>query len=430
MPARVPDLRACGWGVGAGSRHEPADSRASFRRAVSRALLRCAPVAVAAGALIAPGAAHASRGMLVGAAEDAAKAPTLAEAKTKMDLAKLAGLDAIRLTEQWQRGETAPQAADLQSLQNAVDAADLDGIVVYVSVYPSGSSQTPRTAQQRARFARFAGSLATALPTVQRFIVGNEPNLNRFWLPQFDKGGRDVGAPAYEDMLARSYDAIKAASPTATVIGGALSPRGNDSIVSRKHSPTTFLRDLGRAYRASGRRRPIMDAFSLHPYEDNSSIAPSFRHPHSTTISIADYGKLVHLLAVAFHGTAQPGARMPIVYDEFGVQSRIPAAKQAEYEGFKPASERPVTETTQARYYVEALALAACEPTVETFLIFHVSDEPDLDRWQSGLYYADDTPKTSLPVVRSAIDALHSTGIGGCSAAAVSAFALRAFRSG
>ncbi|HEX3454143.1 MAG TPA: hypothetical protein VHS03_05920, partial [Gaiellaceae bacterium] len=72
--------------------------------------------------------AHASRGMLVGAAEDAAKAPTLAEAKTKMDLAKLAGLDAIRLTEQWRRGETAPQAADLQSLQNAVDAADLDGI--------------------------------------------------------------------------------------------------------------------------------------------------------------------------------------------------------------------------------------------------------------------------------------------------------------
>jgi hypothetical protein len=392
--------------------------------------MRLAPVAVAAGALIAPGAAHASRGMLVGAAEDAAKAPTLVEAKTKMDLAKLAGLDAMRLTEQWQRGETAPQAGELQSLQNAVDAADLDGIVVYVSVYPSGSSLTPQTAAQRGQFASFAASLATSLPTVQRFIVGNEPNLNRFWLPQYGNGGRDVGAPAYENLLARTYDAIKAASPTATVIGGALSPRGNDSIVSNKHSPTTFLRDLGRAYRASGRTRPIMDAFSLHPYEDNSSIPPSFQHPHSTTISIADYGKLVHLLGVAFHGTAQPGAKLPIVYDEFGVQSRIPAAKQAEYEGFKPSSERPVSEATQARYYAEALALAACEPTVETFLIFHVSDEPDLNRWQSGLYYADDTPKTSLPAVRSAIDALRSSGIGGCSAKAVSAFALRAVRSG
>jgi hypothetical protein len=382
---------------------------------------------VAAGALIAPGAAQASRGMLIGAAEDAAKAPTLADAKTKMDLAKLAGLDAIRLTEQWRRGETAPPAADLQSLQNAVGAADLDGIVVYVSIYPSGSSQTPRNARERAQFATFAASLATSLPTVQRFIVGNEPNLNRFWLPQFDNAGRDVAAPAYENMLARSYDAIKAVSPTATVIGAALSPRGNDSIVSRKHSPTTFLRDLGKAYRASKRTRPIMDAFSLHPYEDNSSIPPDFRHPHSTTISLADYGKLIHLLAVAFHGTAQPGAKMPIVYDEFGVQSKIPAAKRAEYAGYKPASERPVSEATQARFYAEALALAACQKTVETFLIFHVSDEPDLNRWQSGLYYADDTPKPSLRVVRSAIDALRSTGIGGCTAQAVDAFALRAF---
>jgi hypothetical protein len=85
---------------------------------------------------------------------------------------------------------------------------------------------------------------------------------------------------------------------------------------------------------------------------------------------------------------------------------------------------------TQARFYAEALALAACQPTVETFLIFHVSDEPDLDRWQSGLFYADDTPKTSLRAVRRAIDLIRSTGIGGCSAAAVSAFALRAYRTG
>jgi hypothetical protein len=35
-------------------------------------------------------------------------------------------------------------------------------------------------------------------------------------------------------------------------------------------------------------------------------------------------------------------------------------------------------------------------------LFFHVSDEADLDRWQSGVYYADDTPKTDLPVVKTA----------------------------
>jgi hypothetical protein len=365
-------------------------------------------VVAALAALAVPGAAQASQGMAVGAAEDSAKAPTLALAKAKMDLAKLAGLGAIRLTAQWKRSETAPDPGELALLQNAVGAADLDGIAVYLSVYPAGSSQTPRTTAQRAAFVSYASTLAKALPTVHRFIVGNEPNLNRFWMPQFGKGGVDVGASAYEALLAQTYDALKAVSPTLTVIGGALSPRGNDSVISRKHSPTTFIRDIGLAYRRSARTKPIMDEFSLHPYEDNSSVPPSFRHPRTTTISLADYPKLVALLGRAFGGTAQPGTALPVVYDEFGVQSRIPAGKAQVYEGFKPVSERPVSEATQGSYYAQALALAACQPTVTAFLIFHVSDEPDLDRWQSGVFYADDTPKTSLVPVRAAVEAAES----------------------
>ena len=363
--------------------------------------------------------------MLVGAAEDAAKAPTLAEAKAKMDLAKVAGLDAIRLTAQWRPGETAPLPADLESLQNAVDAADLDAIDVYLSVYPTGSSVTPLTVQARADFASFAAALAQSLPTVHRFIIGNEPNLNRFWMPQFAPDGVDLAAPAYERLLAQTYDALKAVSPSITVIGGALSPRGNDSILSRKHSPTTFIADLGKAYRDSGRTLPIMDQFSLHPYEDNSSVPPDFAHPLSTTISLADYPKLVALLGKAFDGTAQAGSAMPVVYDEFGVQSAIPAGKAMDYEGVEPATTHPVSEGLQGTYYAEALALAECQPTVAGILIFHVSDEPALDRWQSGLYYADDTPKSSLPVVERAIQSLRSGGVGSCSIAGAKAFAAR-----
>jgi hypothetical protein len=364
--------------------------------------------------------------MLIGAAEDAAKQPTLAGAKAQMDLAQAAGLGAIRLTSQWRPGERAPLPADLAALQNAVASADQDGIVVFVSVYPTGSSMTPVTSKARSDFAAFAASLATALPTVTRFIVGNEPNLNRFWLPQYGKGGKDVAAPAYEALLAQTYDALKAVSPTITVIGGAVSPRGNDTIQSQKHSPTSFIEDLGTAYRRSGRTRPIMDAFALHPYDENSGIPPTFRHPRSTMISIADYPKLVKLLGTAFNGTAQAGSRLPIVYDEFGVQSVIPAYKQTAYAGFKPLSERPVPEATQAAYYSQAIALAACQPTVTALLIFHVVDEANLDRWQSGLYYADDTPKTSLPVVRDAINLLHTSGVHACTNAAARAFAQRA----
>jgi hypothetical protein len=168
-----------------------------------------------------------------------------------------------------------------------------------------------------------------------------------------------------------------------------------------------------------------MDAFSLHPYEDNSSIPPTLLHRRSTTISIADYPKLIKLLGNAFNGTAQPGSKLPIVYDEFGVQSVIPHYKRSVYFGFKPLSERPVMERTQAAYYSEALALAACQPTVTALLIFHVTDEPNLDRWQSGLYYADDTPKTSLSIVHHAINLL-TAGAHACTTPAARAFAKRA----
>jgi hypothetical protein len=386
---------------------------------------RLAALAAAVTVLAAPVAAHASPDMAVGAAEDSAKAATLLEAKTKMDLARLAGMGAIRLTAQWLRGETTPTPEELAPLENAVGAADLDGITVYLSVYPAGSSQTPRTAAARAAFVSYATALARALPTVQRFIVGNEPNLNRFWMPQFSKRGVDVAAPAYEALLAQTYDALKAVSPALTVIGGALSPRGNDSMLSRKHSPTAFIRDLGLAYRRTGRPRPIMDEFSLHPYEDNSNVPPSFAHPRTTTISLADYPKLVVLLGKAFAGTAQAGSSLPIVYDEFGVQTRIPPSKASVYDGYKPQSERTVSESKQGAYYAEALALAACQPTVAAFLFFHVSDEPDLDRWQSGVFYADDTPKSSLPVVQRAISSLRAAGVPSCSAAGVRAFAAR-----
>ena len=78
-------------------------------------------------------------------------------------------------------------------------------------------------------------------------MVGNEPNLNRFWMPQYGPDGADVAAPAYESLLARTYDAVKTVDPQITVIGGAVSPRGVDKPNTGRdtHSPVTFIPDLG-----------------------------------------------------------------------------------------------------------------------------------------------------------------------------------------
>lgn len=274
--------------------------------------------------------------MLIGATEDAVRQPTLVAAKTQMDLLTLAGFNAVRVTQVWAPGDTKPSAGDIHVLRNVEAAARLDGVTVILAVLNFGSRTTPLTEEARGEFASYTAALARALPQIRSFVIGNEPNLNRYWLPQFNPDGTDAAAPAYMALLAETYDALKAVSPRIAVLGGALSPHGSDDPTNPRqtHSPTGFLTDLGAAYRASGRTRPIMDALAFHPYEDNSSIAPAAGvHPNSTTIAIADYGKLVSVIGNAFDGTNQRGSTLPIYDDEFGVESQIPAAKASLYTG-------------------------------------------------------------------------------------------------
>src|SRR5262249_14111029 len=117
--------------------------------------------------------------------------------------------------------------------------------------------------------------------------------------------------------------------------------------------------------------------------------------------------KLVSLLGTAFDGTAQLGSTLPIYYTEFGVESQIPAARASLYTGKEIAGVKPVTEAVQGAYYRQAIALAFCQSNVRGFFIFHTIDESDLNRWQSGLFYADQQPKSDLPAVRAAIKQAH-----------------------
>jgi hypothetical protein len=230
-------------------------------------------------------------------------------------------------------------------------------------------------------------------------FVGNEPNLNLFWEPQFEPDGGDAAAGAYEQLLAAAYDALKGASPKLTVVGGGLAPRGGDDpeATRQTHSPTSFIKDLGAAYRASGRTRPLMDMFSIHVYGESPKIPPSFRHPRTTSIGIADYDKLVSLLGQAFDGTAQSGSKLPIVYGEYGVETDVPAAQSAGYTGNEVVPTADVQ--TQARDYRQAIELAACQKNVRALDFFHVLDEQALQGLQSGLYYVDGTAKPSAKAV-------------------------------
>ena len=143
-----------------------------------------------------------------------------------------------------------------------------------------------------------------------------------------------------------------------------------------------------------------MDAFSLHVYGESPRVPPSRPHARSTSLGIADYPKLVQLLGRAFDGTAQPGSKLPVVYGEYGVETTVPAAKASAYTGHEVI--KPVDAATQARYYADAIQLARRQPTISALYLFHIVDETRLAGLQSGVRYADATPKPSLAAVREA----------------------------
>jgi hypothetical protein len=326
---------------------------------------------------------------VIGAVDDAAKwSPTpgriMAETRDS-------GFRAVVLTAVWKRG--AQPDADLPPLRKAVRAATAHDIDPVLDIYQL-SGDTPTSPEDRNAFAQYAAAIARALPSVHQVMIGNEPNLNLFWLPQFGSDGSDSAAAGYEELLATTYDALKAVNPDLTVIGGNLSPHGGDQPDTSRptHSPTKFIEDMGAAYRAGGRTQPLMDEFSIHVYGDSPRIPPSLAHPNTTSIGLADYGKLVKLLHSAFGGS------LPIVYGEYGAETSVPADKQSVYTGREVVP--TIDPQLQAKYYRQAIELARKQPDVRALFIFKVFDETRLEGLQSGVRYADGTPKPSLRVIQ------------------------------
>ena len=127
----------------------------------------------------------------------------------------------------WDEG-TAIDAKEKVFLDKAVPCAVWRKLRVVLALYPRRAASVGMSAAARADFYVFAAGVVRAYPQVTDFVVGNEPNQNRFWQPQ-----AGVGA-AYEAVLADAYDGIKAVRRKARVLGFANSGRGND----RPHSPS------------------------------------------------------------------------------------------------------------------------------------------------------------------------------------------------
>jgi hypothetical protein len=342
--------------------------------------------------------------MDVGVVDDYGVAP--ANSSTFFDALGALGMRENRITITWD--PAAPTTIEReQALQLYLPLASLRGIRVIFAVTPARADSITSSPGAPGQYAAFLAHLARTFPTVKDYVVGNEPNQPRFWQPQFRRGAA-VSPTAYYSLLARSYDALKAVDPSITVIGVGLSPRGNDQPNAGDNvsvSPVRFISGLGKAYRSSRRRAPIMDELGFHPYPDRDTdgLLKGYRWPNA---GVPDLGRIKQAFWDAFQGTRQPTfgegrsrGRVAFRLDELGWQVRIPPASADAYFGFE--SIRPTTEATQSGIYAQAIRYLACDASVRSVLFFLLRDEPDLERWQAGLIRADGSTRSSFDSVKA-----------------------------
>jgi hypothetical protein len=337
------------------------------------------------------------------------------------------GLAAVRVTQPWTPGQSELSASDIVRLDPAAAVAAAAGLRVVVTVF--GKAVTaPQDDASREAFCAYVRDLLVRYPLVNDVVIWNEPNLGFYWQPQFTNGASTAPA-AYEKLLARCWDVLHAFRPGVNIVMST-SPSGNDdpgAVSNVSHSPSSFIRKLGAAYRASGRTRPLFETVGHNPYGMSSAESPWRQHFAPSHIGEADLDRLVAALDDAFDGTPQavPGgcvdaglSCVSVWYLEAGYQTIPDSQHQSAYVG-RENDARAVTDAasgdqsgpTQSTQLVEGIELAYCQPYVTAFFNFLLWDEFDLARWQSGVFWADGTKKASYDALRRVVAALRTGGI-------------------
>lgn len=333
--------------------------------------------------------------LLVGLTEDAFKLVP----DSALPVARELGVATFRITVPWEPGARTLPPDVVAQLDAMVRARASERFIVALYGRPDA---TPLDETARDDYCAYAADLVERYPAIKDLIVWNEPNKSYFWQPQFDELGTSAAPAAYVELLAHCWDVLHDLSPEVNLIAPATAPKGNDLPDARSnisHSPGKFIREMGLAYRTSGRDDPLFDTVGHHAYGANSAEPPATDH-RGSTIAQGDYADLMEALSEAFSGTAQavPGACVEerctfIWYLEMGFQTTVIPEKLPVYTGEENVETIPPEE--QGAQFERAVELAYCQPFVRGFFNFLMWDEARLEGWQSGPFWADQTPKPS-----------------------------------
>ncbi|HWB23583.1 MAG TPA: D-glucuronyl C5-epimerase family protein, partial [Gaiellaceae bacterium] len=279
-------------------------------------------------------------------------------------LAAQQGLGSVLMTLIWPAGASAPDPNAIAALNRLPQGTSLV-LDLYAEPLPSDDPG-------RAALASYAAAVAQQVPALHDLVLEPSPAA--------------VGTSAYEAALGAIYDAVKPVAPAVRV----------DGALDGSQAPAATLAALAAAYRTSSRTFPLMDGLVFTP-------APA---AGKNLWALGDVSKLTAALNSRFSGTAQPGASLPLIIAGVAADSEIPAAELALYES-PIVGTTGVDEPSQAAAYVAALKAVACKPTVVGLLFDRLIDGTEPGE-QSGLFYPDETPKTSLQAVAQAIATAES----------------------
>jgi hypothetical protein len=275
----------------------------------------------------------------------------------RLDRLEALGVDVVRFNLHWDRIEATRGSYDWRDSDLVLNGLRSRGIPAVVGIVGSpkwaNGGRTPNWAPGAASFASFARAAATRYRFVTQWLIWNEPNQAR-WL-------RPTTARVYvRQLLNPGYAAIKAANPRAKVAGGVTAPRAATGGVS----PVAWIRGM----RAAGAR---LDAYAHHPYPSSSRESPTRGGcSYCTTITMATLERLLSEVSRAF------GPKR-IWLTEYGYQTGAYG----------------VTQQRQAELIGQSALRVHRAPRVDMLIHYLVKDEPDVARFQSGLFTIAGRPK-------------------------------------
>lgn len=242
---------------------------------------------------------------------------------------------------------------------------------------------------------RYSGSFVdpgsgVRLPRATAFQIWNEPNLDTYLAPQWERG-KPFAPIRFRELVNAGYRAIRAVQPRATVVAGGLAPFGDHRTTSGKRMPpVAFLRSmlcLNAKLRRTCRDRTTVDVVAHHPYAVRKPSSPALNVDDAT---VPDLTKITDVVRAARRARTI-GPRTPKLW-----------VTEVSYDSAPPDPDG--VPTTRLSRWIAELLWRVWDQGADTVIWYLLRDDPPTPSYaatyQSGMFRVDGARKPSARAFR------------------------------